>query len=204
MVRPPWKCQYLLSYSKTSNKNVQLVLQHCCKTSWKSMLPVLLATFKLVLQTIQVFERRAALYYPNARNRLNRKGPREFQMFAKYAWFACWHSIDRYTQFIFSCKRCRPLYTVKMNWVRLIKFHVWINCRTGIIWVDLHEKLSTFSWIGPDYCNFSEYIRGQTRWINCILKRLLQLIKVLNCLDWVMARILVSLIVNLFTSKACK
>ena len=47
------------------------------------MLRVLLA--KLVLQTIQVFERRAALYYPNARNRLNRKGPREFQMFAKYA-----------------------------------------------------------------------------------------------------------------------
>ena len=44
------------------------------------MLRVLLATFKLVLQTIQVFERRAALYYPNARNRLNRKGPREFQM----------------------------------------------------------------------------------------------------------------------------
>ena len=49
------------------------------------MLRALLATFKLFLQTIQVFERRAALYYPNARNRLNRKGPREFQMFAKYA-----------------------------------------------------------------------------------------------------------------------
>ena len=47
------------------------------------MLRVLLATFKLVLQTIQVFERRAALYYPNAWNRLNRKGPREFQMFEK-------------------------------------------------------------------------------------------------------------------------
>ena len=47
------------------------------------MLRVLLATFKLVLQTIQVFERRAALYYPNAWNRLNRKGPREFQMLEK-------------------------------------------------------------------------------------------------------------------------
>ena len=47
------------------------------------MLRVLLATFKLVLQTIQVFERRAALYYPNAWNRLNGKGPREFKCLKK-------------------------------------------------------------------------------------------------------------------------
>ena len=47
------------------------------------MLRVLLATFKLVLQTIQVVELRAALYYPNAWNRLNRKGRREFQMLEK-------------------------------------------------------------------------------------------------------------------------
>ena len=28
-------------YGKTGDKNVQLVLQHCCKTSWKAMLRVL-------------------------------------------------------------------------------------------------------------------------------------------------------------------
>ena len=28
-------------YGKTGDKNVQLVLQHCCKTSWKVMLRVL-------------------------------------------------------------------------------------------------------------------------------------------------------------------
>ena len=33
MVRSPWKCQCLFRYCKTSNKNIQLVLQHCCKTS---------------------------------------------------------------------------------------------------------------------------------------------------------------------------
>ena len=32
-------------YSKASNKNVQLVLQHCYKTSRKAMLRVLLATY---------------------------------------------------------------------------------------------------------------------------------------------------------------
>ena len=47
------------------------------------MLRVLLATFKLVLQTIQVVELRTALCYPNAWNRLNRKGPRGFQMLEK-------------------------------------------------------------------------------------------------------------------------
>ena len=47
------------------------------------MLRVLLATFKLVLQTIQVVELRTALCYPNAGNRLNRKGSREFQMLEK-------------------------------------------------------------------------------------------------------------------------
>ena len=37
---------YSFGYYKTGNKNVQLVLQHRCKTSWKTMLPVLTPTFK--------------------------------------------------------------------------------------------------------------------------------------------------------------
>ena len=36
------------SFGKTSNKNLQLVLQHCCRTSWKAMLSVLPPTFKPV------------------------------------------------------------------------------------------------------------------------------------------------------------
>ena len=40
-------------------------------------------------------------------------------------------------KFIFTCKHFRPLNIVKMNWVRLIKFDVWINRRTCVIWVDL-------------------------------------------------------------------
>ena len=32
-------------------------------------------------------------------------------------------------KFIFTDKHFRPLYIVKMNWVRLIKFGVWINSR---------------------------------------------------------------------------
>ena len=35
-------------------KNVQVVLQHWCKMSWKAMLCVLLPTFKLVLQQIRL------------------------------------------------------------------------------------------------------------------------------------------------------
>ena len=42
-----------LSYSKTGDKNVQLVLQRCCKTSRKAMLLVLPSTFKPVLQQIR-------------------------------------------------------------------------------------------------------------------------------------------------------
>ena len=40
-------------------------------------------------------------------------------------------------KFIFTCKHFRPLNIVKMNWVRLIRFDVWINRRTCVIWVDL-------------------------------------------------------------------
>ena len=45
-----------LSARKTGNMNVQLVLQHCCKTSWKAMLRVLLASFELVLQQIRLLQ----------------------------------------------------------------------------------------------------------------------------------------------------
>ena len=38
--------------------------------------------------------------------------------------------------FIFTGKHCRLLYIVKMNWVWLIKFDVWISCRNCIIWAD--------------------------------------------------------------------
>ena len=38
--------KYRLSFGFTGNKNVQLVLQHCCTTSWKAMLCVLLTAFK--------------------------------------------------------------------------------------------------------------------------------------------------------------
>ena len=37
-----------LSFGKTGKKNVQLVLQHCCKTSWIAILRVLPPTFKPV------------------------------------------------------------------------------------------------------------------------------------------------------------
>ena len=40
-------------------------------------------------------------------------------------------------KFIFTCKHFRPLNIVKMNWVRLIRFDVWIKRRTCVIWVDL-------------------------------------------------------------------
>ena len=39
---------------KTGNKNVQLVFQHCCKTSWTAMLPVLPSTNQTCLATNQV------------------------------------------------------------------------------------------------------------------------------------------------------
>ena len=43
-----------LSYDKTGNKkNVQLALQHCCKTIWIATLRVLSPTFKPVLQQIR-------------------------------------------------------------------------------------------------------------------------------------------------------
>ena len=38
----------------TGNKKVQLVLQHCCKTSWKAMLRALPPTFKSFSQQIKV------------------------------------------------------------------------------------------------------------------------------------------------------
>ena len=46
----------LLIYSKTDNKNVQLVLQHFCKMSGKVMLSVLPPTFKPVLQQIRLLQ----------------------------------------------------------------------------------------------------------------------------------------------------
>ena len=44
-------------YGKTGSKNVQPVLQHCCKTSWNATMLVLPITFKLkpVLQLLAVF-----------------------------------------------------------------------------------------------------------------------------------------------------
>ena len=45
-----------LSYDKTGNKNKQLVLQHCCKTSWKATLRVLPATFKPVFQQTRLLQ----------------------------------------------------------------------------------------------------------------------------------------------------
>ena len=41
-----------ISFGKTGNNNVQLVLQHCCKTSWKALLSILPATFKTVNNVI--------------------------------------------------------------------------------------------------------------------------------------------------------
>ena len=43
-----------ISNGKTGNKNVQLVLQHCCRTSGKTMLRVLPATDQTCLATNQV------------------------------------------------------------------------------------------------------------------------------------------------------
>ena len=38
------------------NKNLQLVLQHCCQTSWIAILHFLLATFKPVLQQVRLLQ----------------------------------------------------------------------------------------------------------------------------------------------------
>ena len=46
----------MLSQGKSGNKTVQLVLQHCCKTSWKAMLLVLLASFKPIFQQIRLLK----------------------------------------------------------------------------------------------------------------------------------------------------
>ena len=44
------------SYSKVGDKNVQLVLQHCCKMSWIAMLCVLPPSFKPVLEQIRLLQ----------------------------------------------------------------------------------------------------------------------------------------------------
>ena len=44
-------------YGKTGNKHLQLVLQHCCKTSWKTTLRVLPPMFQPVLQQIKLLQK---------------------------------------------------------------------------------------------------------------------------------------------------
>ena len=44
-------------------------------------------------------------------------------------------------KFIFTSKHFRPLYIVKVNWVQLIKFDVWINRRT---WTQIGIKFGTW------------------------------------------------------------
>ena len=41
---------------KTGSKNVQLVLQYCCQTSWKAVLRVLPPTFKPILRQIRLLQ----------------------------------------------------------------------------------------------------------------------------------------------------
>ena len=49
----PHSC-FALKLSKLGTKNVQLVLQHCCKTKWIAMLCVLPTTFEPVFQQYKV------------------------------------------------------------------------------------------------------------------------------------------------------
>ena len=48
--------QFMRTVLKTGNINVQLVLQHCCKTSWIAMLRVLPPKIKPVLQQIRLLQ----------------------------------------------------------------------------------------------------------------------------------------------------
>ena len=51
-----WTVSNYLRFGETSNKNVQLVLQHGCETSWNALLRVLPPMFKPVLRQIRLLQ----------------------------------------------------------------------------------------------------------------------------------------------------
>ena len=116
------------------NKNVQLVLHHCCKPSWKAMLHVLPPTFKPFSPQIKVTASWVNTDFWLDKLKYARTTPRT-GLRSLAAKQVCFGPVKRATCTEFVAKKCRTCNKM-------------ICCRTGWMWV-----VKRAAWLFNSFCS---------------------------------------------------